>query len=111
MLNAAASEQQNNLIGCVDQKQQQLFRKLIYNFRISDNASNHRFKERLLTPHGSGFSITPMLMQSAGFRFPNRACDLHNLYFVGAGTHPGAGVPGVVTSAKVVERLIFGNVQ
>ena len=69
------------------------------------------FAEQLLTPFGSGFSITPTLMQSAGFRFPNRSPDLHNLYFVGAGTHPGAGVPGVVTSAKVVERLIFGNVQ
>ena len=49
-------------------------------------------------------------MQSAGFRFPNRNPDLPNLYFVGAGTHPGAGVPGVVTSAKVVERLMFGGV-
>jgi len=69
------------------------------------------FAEQLLTPLGSGFSITPTLLQSAGFRFPNRSPHLHNLYFVGAGTHPGAGVPGVVTSAKVVERLIFGDVR
>jgi phytoene desaturase len=68
------------------------------------------FKDELLAPHGSGFSITPELMQSAGFRFPNRSPQLSNLYFAGAGTHPGAGVPGVVTSAKVVERLMFGSV-
>ena len=71
----------------------------------------HYFAEELLAPLGSGFSITPKLTQSAGFRFPNRARSFSNLYFVGAGTHPGAGVPGVVTSAKVVERLMFGSVQ
>jgi phytoene desaturase len=69
------------------------------------------FANELLSPLGSGFSITPKFTQSAGFRFPNRSPDLPNLYFVGAGTHPGAGVPGVVTSAKVVERLMFGGVQ
>ena len=68
------------------------------------------FDKQLLSPWGSGFSITPTLLQSAGFRFPNRSPDLPNLYFCGAGTHPGAGVPGVVTSAKVVERLMFGSV-
>lgn len=69
------------------------------------------FAKELLSPWGSGFSITPNLTQSAGFRFPNRSSAVANLYFAGAGTHPGAGVPGVVTSAKVVERLIFGSVQ
>ena len=69
------------------------------------------FANELLAPLGSGFSITPKLTQSAGFRFPNQSPDVPNLYFVGAGTHPGAGVPGVVTSAKVVERLMFGAVQ
>ena len=68
------------------------------------------FSDELKSPWGSGFSITPTLMQSAGFRFPNRSPDVSNLYFCGAGTHPGAGVPGVVTSAKVVERLMFGTV-
>lgn len=69
------------------------------------------FETELLAPLGSGFSITPKLTQSAGFRFPNRSAEFPNLYFVGAGTHPGAGVPGVVTSAKVVERLMYGAVQ
>ncbi len=69
------------------------------------------FADELLSPWGSAFSLRPTLNQSAGFRFPNRSPDVHGLYFVGAGTHPGAGVPGVVTSAKVVERLIYGSLQ
>jgi phytoene desaturase len=56
---------------------------------------------------GAGFSIAPIFTQSAFFRFHNRAEDFKNLYFVGAGTHPGAGVPGVLSSAKVVEQLLL----
>jgi phytoene desaturase len=69
------------------------------------------FCDELLSPWGSAFSLRPTLTQSAGFRFPNQSPTTPGLYFVGAGTHPGAGVPGVVTSAKVVERQIFGSVQ
>ena len=58
--------------------------------------------------HGAGFSIEPRLTQSAWFRFHNRDKAIANLYFVGAGTHPGAGLPGVVSSAKVVEELLTG---
>jgi phytoene desaturase len=58
--------------------------------------------------HGAGFSIEPRLTQSAWFRFHNRDSAISNLYFVGAGTHPGAGLPGVVSSAKVVEELLTG---
>jgi phytoene desaturase len=68
------------------------------------------FEHELRSPWGSGFSITPTLLQSAGFRYPNQSPDIKRLFFVGAGTHPGAGVPGVVMSAKVVERLMFGTV-
>ena len=56
--------------------------------------------------HGSGFSVTPRLLQSAWFRFHNRSEEIGGLYLAGAGTHPGAGLPGVLTSAKVVERLL-----
>ena len=56
---------------------------------------------------GAGFSIAPIFTQSAFFRFHNRAEDFKNLYFVGAGTHPGAGVPGVLSSAKVVQQLLL----
>lgn len=95
--------------------QAELMRRLLPNLSdcIVDEhfVTPNYFAEELLAPLGSGFSITPKLTQSAGFRFPNRSKIFPNLYFVGAGTHPGAGVPGVVTSAKVVERLMFGSVQ
>jgi phytoene desaturase len=54
---------------------------------------------------GAGFSISPMFSQSAYFRYHNQDARLRNLYFAGAGTHPGAGLPGVLSSAKVVENL------
>ncbi len=66
------------------------------------------FKESYMTPHGSGFSIAPTLSQTAWFRTHNKDDYYNNLYYVGAGTHPGAGVPGVLNSAKVVERIIHG---
>ncbi|RME75194.1 MAG: phytoene desaturase [Chloroflexi bacterium] len=67
------------------------------------------FQNRLNTYLGTGFSIQPVLTQSAWFRPHNRSEDIDNLYFVGAGTHPGAGLPGVVSSAKIVESLITGD--
>ncbi len=64
------------------------------------------FRDKLLTHHGSGFSIQPTLFQSAWFRFHNRSEDVDGLYLVGAGTHPGAGLPGVLCSAKVLEHYL-----
>ncbi|MBU2533793.1 MAG: phytoene desaturase [Alphaproteobacteria bacterium] len=64
------------------------------------------FQERYLSVAGAGFSVAPNLTQSAWFRFHNRGEGIRNLYLVGAGTHPGAGLPGVLSSAKVVERLV-----
>lgn len=58
------------------------------------------------TPFGSGFSIAPLFRQSAWFRTHNKDDLYHNLFYVGAGTHPGAGVPGVLNSAKVIDKLI-----
>jgi phytoene desaturase len=72
--------------------------------------------ERLFTPAdfetelwswlGAGFSFEPVLTQSAYFRGHNVCPDIDGLYFVGAGTHPGAGLPGVLSSAKVTDSLI-----
>ena len=64
------------------------------------------FQDRYLSVHGAGFSIAPILRQSAWFRFHNRAEGVDNLFLVGAGTHPGAGLPGVLSSAKVLDHLI-----
>lgn len=64
------------------------------------------FAEELSSEKGAAFSIQPVLTQSAWFRFHNKSEDVEGLYLVGAGTHPGAGLPGVLSSAKVVDRLI-----
>ena len=64
------------------------------------------FENELNTKFGSGFSIQPKFTQSAYFRFHNKSEIYNGLYFVGAGTHPGAGVPGVLSSAKVLDKLI-----
>ncbi len=64
------------------------------------------FADRYLSPNGSGFSIEPRILQSAWFRPHNISEEAKGLFLVGAGTHPGAGVPGVVGSADVVSQLI-----
>ncbi len=64
------------------------------------------FKTNYLSHAGAGFSIAPHFTQSAYFRFHNKAEGIRNLYLTGAGTHPGAGVPGVLCSAKVVDKLV-----
>lgn len=64
------------------------------------------FAADYLSVSGAGFSVSPIFSQSAWFRFHNRAEGPENLYLVGAGTHPGAGVPGVLCSAKVLDHLI-----
>ena len=63
------------------------------------------FEKDLNTKYGSGFSIQPKFSQSAYFRFHNKSEIYDGLYFVGAGTHPGAGVPGVLSSAKVLDKI------
>jgi phytoene desaturase len=65
------------------------------------------FRDRLHAHHGSAFSLEPILTQSAWFRPHNRDDVIRNLYLVGAGTHPGAGVPGVIGSAKATAQLML----
>jgi len=64
------------------------------------------FRDELRSAKGAAFGIEPLLRQSAYFRFHNQSPDVSGLYFVGAGTHPGAGLPGVLCSAKVLERVV-----
>ena len=64
------------------------------------------FESRYLSPHGAGFSLEPRIFQSAWFRPHNISEDFDNLYLVGAGTHPGAGIPSVVTSSEVLTQLV-----
>jgi phytoene desaturase len=64
------------------------------------------FVSRYLSPHGAGFSLEPRIFQSAWFRPHNVSEEVANLYLVGAGTHPGAGIPSVVTSSEVLTKLV-----
>jgi phytoene desaturase len=64
------------------------------------------FRDRYLSPLGAGFSIEPRILQSAWFRPHNVSEEMDGLYLVGAGTHPGAGVPGVVSTAEVLDKLV-----
>lgn len=84
--------------------------------RYLPGLSRHIITERVIDPRhfrdtlnshlGSAFSVEPVLTQSAWFRPHNLSEDIPNLYFVGAGTHPGAGVPGVLSSGKIVADMI-----
>jgi phytoene desaturase len=67
------------------------------------------FRDELNAELGSAFSFQPLLRQSAWFRGHVQSEDIPNLYFVGAGTHPGAGIPGVLSSARIVDRLLEGQ--
>ena len=64
------------------------------------------FRDRLLSARGAAFGMAPLLLQSAWFRPHNRSEDIENLYLVGAGTHPGAGVPGVLSSARILDTVV-----
>ncbi len=66
------------------------------------------FRDTLSSTMGSAFSVEPIFRQSAWFRPHNRSKDIENLILVGAGTHPGAGLPGVLSSSKIAEKLIVG---
>jgi len=84
--------------------------------RYLPGLSRHLVTEHMIDPRhfqgtlnsylGSAFSVEPILTQSAWFRPHNRSEEIENLYFVGAGTHPGAGLPGVLSSAKIADDLI-----
>ena len=64
------------------------------------------FRDRLLSFEGAAFAMQPQLFQSAWFRPHNRSEELKGLFLVGAGTHPGAGVPGVISSARILDELV-----
>jgi phytoene desaturase len=95
---------ENRIISILEKR---LMPDLAQQIRARKSISPSYFHDELNSPFGSGFSIAPTLAQSAGLRFHNQSSRYPNLFFVGAGVHPGAGVPGVVCSAGVVERLVI----
>jgi phytoene desaturase len=64
------------------------------------------FRDRLSSVNGAAFALEPKLFQSAWFRPHNKSEEVQGLYLVGAGTHPGAGLPGVVSSAKILDEIV-----
>uniref|UniRef100_UPI0037844AEC phytoene desaturase family protein n=1 Tax=Aestuariivirga sp. TaxID=2650926 RepID=UPI0037844AEC len=64
------------------------------------------FENRLSSYKGAAFGLEPVLLQSAWFRPNNKAEDIENLFLVGAGTHPGAGIPGVISSARILDTVV-----
>ncbi|MFC3692363.1 phytoene desaturase [Chenggangzhangella methanolivorans] len=64
------------------------------------------FRDDFLSPHGAAFGLEPVLTQSAWFRPHNVSEEVQNLFLVGAGTHPGAGLPGVLCSAKILDQVV-----
>jgi phytoene desaturase len=89
--------------------------------RLCPNLRKHVVTRRIMTPlefeseldayTGSAFQFEPVLTQSAWFRPHNVSEDVKGLYFVGAGTHPGAGLPGVLSSAKLLDRVVPAPVE
>jgi phytoene desaturase len=79
---------------------------------LADNVVSSRmltpvdFRDTLNSVNGAAFGMEPVLMQSAWFRPHNRSEDVERLFVVGAGTHPGAGVPGVLMSARTLEQVL-----
>ena len=97
-------EKMKNLV--IDKMENDLMPNLRENIVEDFYLTPDYFEKDLNTKHGSGFSIQPKFSQSAYFRFHNKSEIYDGLYFVGAGTHPGAGVPGVLSSAKVLDKII-----
>ena len=90
----------------IDKMEQSLLPNLRENIVEDFYLTPDYFENELNTKYGSGFSIQPKFSQSAYFRFHNKSEVYDGLYFVGAGTHPGAGVPGVLSSAKVLDKIL-----
>ena len=97
-------EKMKNLV--IDKMQKDLMPNLRENIVEDFYLTPDYFEKDLNTKYGSGFSVQPKFTQSAYFRFHNKSELYKGLYFVGAGTHPGAGVPGVLSSAKVLDKIL-----
>ena len=81
--------------------------RLITSFHYTPTDFSHDLNAYM----GSAFSLEPVLLQSAFFRGHNRDDVINNFYLTGAGTHPGAGIPGVVGSAKATAGLMLEDLQ
>lgn len=100
---SAAGPYRDAIIAYLEQRYMPGLSQHIVTERVIDP---RHFRDTLSSHLGSAFSVEPILTQSAWFRPHNRSEDIANLYFAGAGTHPGAGIPGVLASGKIVADMI-----
>ncbi|MFO0631045.1 MAG: phytoene desaturase [Polyangiales bacterium] len=98
-----APEYEDRILGSLERTMMPGLRQSL---RTKFSVDPRYFAEKLRSHDGAAFGLEPRLTQSAYFRYHNRSEDVDGLYFVGASTHPGAGVPGVLNTAKVLERII-----
>ena len=77
--------------------------------RVEHRMTPRDFESELGAAHGNAFAVEPTLHQSAYFRQPNRDRHVKGMYYVGGGTHPGAGIPGVLLSAEVTANLVVAD--
>jgi phytoene desaturase len=102
---AKAQEYRDRIVAYLEERYMPELSKHI----VSERRVDPRYFRDVMSSHlGSAFSVEPTLMQSAWMRPHNVSEDIPNLYFAGAGTHPGAGLPGVISSGKIVADLIGG---
>ncbi len=99
----SGSEYRERIIDSLDRSHLPGLRK---NLITAFSVDPRYFEHSLRSYAGAAFGLEPRLTQSAYFRYHNRAEEIAGLYFVGAGVHPGAGLPGVLNSAKVLQRLV-----
>jgi phytoene desaturase len=92
--------------GILDHLEKRMLPGLKAHMDVNFHVDPRYFETQLRSYDGAAFGPEPILTQSAWFRYHNRSEDVRGLYFVGAGTHPGAGVPGVLCSAKVLDRVV-----
>jgi phytoene desaturase len=94
----------------IDSLEERMMPGLRENLTTCFSVDPRYFAGEMRSPDGAAFGLEPKLTQSAYFRYHNQSKDVGGLFFVGASTHPGAGMPGVILSAKVMEREIFGDI-
>jgi phytoene desaturase len=104
-----AAEQQEVRSAVLDVLDSSYLPGLLDHIVVEHAIGPEHFRSVLNTPHGSAFSLEPTLFQSGWFRPHNRSRAVRGLYLVGAGTHPGAGVPAVLASARIAADLIAGD--
>ncbi|MBD3407326.1 MAG: phytoene desaturase, partial [Candidatus Lokiarchaeota archaeon] len=84
---------------------------LLDNLAVTSVFTPADYEREFNSYRGSGFQLQPILLQSGSFRPHNRSKDVKGLYLVGAGTHPGAGVPSVIMSADITSQCILEDIE